>query len=161
MNFGIIILKLSMFFGIYVIYIIFKLNGFSRNLRTELKRAKKFYFYDNGIRNAILQNFAPLALRQDVGALWENFFISERMKANQNAGRYVNSYFWRTSQQQWLEALPIGNSHLGGMVYGGTTDENIQLNEETFFTLMVAVIFQSSLLTSWLLSFKSPYSKVV
>lgn len=48
-------------------YIIFKLNGFSRNLRTELKRAKKFYFYDNGIRNAILQNFAPLALRQDVG----------------------------------------------------------------------------------------------
>lgn len=64
-------------------YIVFKLNGFSRNLRTELKRAKKFYFYDNGIRNAILQNFAPLALRQDVGALWENFFISERIKANQ------------------------------------------------------------------------------
>ena len=50
-------------------YIIFKLNGFSRNLRTELKRAKKFYFYDNGIRNAILQNFAPLALRQDVGEI--------------------------------------------------------------------------------------------
>ena len=86
-------------------YIIFKLNGFSRNLRTELKRAKKFYFYDNGIRNAILQNFAPLALRQDVGALWENFFISERMKANQNAGRYVNSYFWRTSQQQEIDYL--------------------------------------------------------
>ena len=105
MNFGIIILKLIMFFGIYVIYIIFKLNGFSRNLRTELKRAKKFYFYDNGIRNAILQNFAPLALRQDVGALWENFFISERMKANQNAGRYVNSYFWRTSQQQEIDYL--------------------------------------------------------
>ena len=86
-------------------YIIFKLNGFSRNLRTELKRAKKFYFYDNGIRNAILQNFAPLALRQDVGTLWENFFISERMKANQNAGRYVNSYFWRTSQQQEIDYL--------------------------------------------------------
>ena len=86
-------------------YIIFKLNGFRRNLRTELKRAKKFYFYDNGIRNAILQNFAPLALRQDVGALWENFFISERMKANQNAGRYVNSYFWRTSQQQEIDYL--------------------------------------------------------
>ena len=86
-------------------YIIFKLNGFSRNLRTELKRAKKFYFYDNGIRNAILQNFAPLALRQDVGTLWENFFISERMKVNQNAGRYVNSYFWRTSQQQEIDYL--------------------------------------------------------
>ena len=75
-------------------YIIFKLSGFSRNLRTELKKAKKFYFYDNGIRNAILQNFAPLSLRHDVGALWENFFISERLKANQYAGRYVNSYFW-------------------------------------------------------------------
>ena len=70
-----------------------------------MKRAKKFYFYDNGIRNAILQNFAPLALRQDVGTLWENFFISERMKANQNAGRYVNSYFWRTSQQQEIDYL--------------------------------------------------------
>lgn len=86
-------------------YIIFKLNGFSRNLRTELKRAKKFYFYDNGIRNAILQNFAPLALRQDVGALWENFFISERIKANQYCGRYVNSYFWRTNQQQEIDYI--------------------------------------------------------
>lgn len=86
-------------------YIVFKLNGFSRNLRTELKRAKKFYFYDNGIRNAILQNFAPLALRQDVGALWENFFISERIKANQYKGRYVNSYFWRTNQQQEIDYI--------------------------------------------------------
>lgn len=86
-------------------YIIFKLNGFSRNLRTELKRAKKFYFYDNGIRNAILQNFAPLALRQDVGALWENFVISERIKANQYEGRYVNSYFWRTNQQQEIDYI--------------------------------------------------------
>ena len=86
-------------------YIIFKLNGFNRNLRTELKRAKKFYFYDNGIRNAILQNFAPLALRQDVGALWENFFISERIKANQYNGQYVNSYFWRTNQQQEIDYI--------------------------------------------------------
>lgn len=86
-------------------YIIFKLNGFSRNLRTELKRAKKFYFYDNGIRNAILQNFAPLSLRQDMGALWENFFISERIKANQYVGRYANSYFWRTNQQQEIDYI--------------------------------------------------------
>ena len=86
-------------------YIIFKLNGLSRNLRTELKRAKKFYFYDNGIRNAILQNFAPLTLRQDVGALWENFIISERIKANQYSGRYVNQYFWRTTQQQEIDYI--------------------------------------------------------
>ena len=84
-------------------FIIFRLNGFNRNLRTELKKGKKIYFYDNGIRNAILQNFAPLSLRQDTGALWENFIISERIKANQYAGRYVNSYFWRTTQQQEID----------------------------------------------------------
>lgn len=86
-------------------FIVFRLNGFNRNLRTELKRSKKIYFYDNGIRNAILQNFAPLSMRQDVGALWENFIINERLKANQAAGRYVNSYFWRTTQQQEIDYL--------------------------------------------------------
>lgn len=86
-------------------YIIFKLNGFNRNLRTELKKGKKVYFYDNGVRNAILQNFAPLSLRQDTGALWENFIISERIKANQYAGCYANSYFWRTTQQQEIDYI--------------------------------------------------------
>ena len=84
-------------------FIVFRLNGFNRNLRTELKRSKKIYFYDNGIRNAILQNFAPLSMRQDTGALWENFVITERLKANQAAGRYVSSYFWRTTQQQEID----------------------------------------------------------
>ena len=84
-------------------YIVFRLNGFNRNLRTELKKSKKFYFFDNGIRNAILQNFAPLSLRQDAGALWENFIISERIKRNHYSGRYVNSSFWRTTQQQEID----------------------------------------------------------
>lgn len=84
-------------------YIVFRLNGFNRNLRTELKKSKKVYFFDNGIRNAILQNFAPLSLRQDAGALWENFIISERIKRNHYLGRYVNSYFWRTTQQQEID----------------------------------------------------------
>lgn len=84
-------------------YIVFRLNGFNRNLRTELKKSKKVYFFDNGIRNAILQNFAPLSLRQDAGALWENFIISERIKCNHYSGRYVNSYFWRTTQQQEID----------------------------------------------------------
>ena len=84
-------------------YIVFRLNGFNRNLRTELKKSKKFYFFDNGIRNAILQNFAPLSLRQDAGALWENFIISERIKRNHYSGRYVKSYFWRTTQQQEID----------------------------------------------------------
>lgn len=86
-------------------YIVFQLNAFARNIRTELKKSKKIYFYDNGIRNAILQNFAPLALRQDVGALWENFVISERVKANHYNQRYVKSYFWRTTTQQEIDYI--------------------------------------------------------
>ena len=86
-------------------YIIFQLNAFSRNIRTELKKSKKIYFYDNGIRNAILQNFAPISLRQDIGALWENFIISERIKANHYNQRYVKSYFWRTTTQQEIDYI--------------------------------------------------------
>lgn len=86
-------------------FVIFRLNAFNRNLRTELKKSKKIYFYDNGIRNAVIQNFAPLALRQDVGSLWENFFISERIKANHYTGRYAKSYFWRTTQQQEIDYI--------------------------------------------------------
>ena len=86
-------------------FVIFRLNGFNRNLRTELKKSKKIYFYDNGIRNAILQNFAPLAMRQDTGALWENFVISERIKMNHYSGNYAKSYFWRTTGQQEIDYI--------------------------------------------------------
>ena len=86
-------------------YIVFRLGAFSRNLRTELKKSKKIYFYDNGIRNAVIQNFAPLSMRNDVGALWENFFISERIKSNEYGGRYAKSYFWRTTQQQEIDYI--------------------------------------------------------
>lgn len=86
-------------------FVIFRLNGFNRNLRTELKKAKKIYFYDNGIRNAILQNFAPLTMRQDTGALWENFVISERIKMNHYSGNYAKSYFWRTTGQQEIDYI--------------------------------------------------------
>ena len=86
-------------------YIIFRLNGLSRNLRNELKKAKKIYFYDNGIRNAIIQQFAPLDMRNDVGALWENFFISERIKHNRYTSHYCNIYFWRTKNQQEVDYI--------------------------------------------------------
>lgn len=86
-------------------YIVFRLNGLSRNMRSELKKSKKIYFYDNGIRNAIIQNFNPINLRQDMGALWENFFISERIKYNHYNGRYVNAYFWRTKEQQEIDYI--------------------------------------------------------
>ena len=86
-------------------YIIFRLNGLSRNLRNELKKAKKIYFYDNGIRNAVIQQFAPLDMRNDVGALWENFFISERIKHNHYTSHYCNMYFWRTKTQQEVDYI--------------------------------------------------------
>ncbi len=86
-------------------YVVFRLSALNRNVRTELKKSKKIYFYDNGIRNALIQNLNSLALRQDAGALWENFFISERIKYNHYNGRYVNAYFWRTTQQQEIDYI--------------------------------------------------------
>jgi predicted AAA+ superfamily ATPase len=86
-------------------YIVFRLGSFSRNLRKELKRARKIYFYDNGIRNSIIANFAPVELRNDVGQLWENFLISERIKYLQNNMIFANRYFWRTVEQQEIDYI--------------------------------------------------------
>ena len=86
-------------------YVLYSLPGLSRNMRNELKKTRKVYFYDNGIRNAILQNYAPVGLRGDMGALWENFFIMERIKYNAYAGRQVNYYFWRTISQQEIDLI--------------------------------------------------------
>lgn len=86
-------------------FIIFRLGAFSRNLRNELKRGRKVYFYDNGVRNAVIQNFAPPALRQDMGALWENFIVSERIKHNRYTMGYAKSYFWRTTAQQEIDYI--------------------------------------------------------
>lgn len=86
-------------------YIIFRLPAFSRNHRKELKRGRKIYFYDNGIRNALLANFNLPELRTDIGALWENFMISERMKFLHYNGIWANSYFWRTQDQQEIDYI--------------------------------------------------------
>lgn len=86
-------------------FVIFRLPAFSRNLRNELKKTRKIYFYDNGIRNAVIKNFAPIDLRNDLGALWENFCISERIKRNLFSGYKPNCYFWRTTQQQEIDYI--------------------------------------------------------
>ncbi|MCX6307519.1 MAG: DUF4143 domain-containing protein, partial [Bacteroidia bacterium] len=86
-------------------FVVYRLNALSRNMRNELKRGKKVYFYDNGVRNALLQNFSPLSLRNDTGALWENYFVTERMKSNQYQLRYCNTFFWRTLQQQEIDLV--------------------------------------------------------
>ena len=87
------------------VFVVFRLNAFSRNLRNELKKTKKVYFYDNGVRNAIIGNFQPLAQRTDVGALWENYLIAERNKYFKYNKLYGGQYFWRTAQQQEIDYL--------------------------------------------------------
>jgi uncharacterized protein len=86
-------------------FVVFKLSALNRNLRNEIKKGKKIYFYDNGIRNAIINNFNPLALRNDKGALWENFLMSERMKHNSYQKHYCNTYFWRTFDQAEVDYI--------------------------------------------------------
>lgn len=93
-------------------YIIFRLPSFSRNLRHELKTSRKIYFYDNGIRNALIADYNAPETRQDIGALWENFVIAERMKSNEYYRRWVNRYFWRTKQQQEVDYLEEGGGKL-------------------------------------------------
>ena len=86
-------------------FVIFKLPAFSRNLRNEIKKSKKYYFYDNGIRNVLISNFSLPEMRQDKGALWENFLISERLKHNHYNGRFVNTYFWRTHDKAEIDYI--------------------------------------------------------
>lgn len=86
-------------------FVVFCLPSFSRNMRNEIKKGKKIYFYDNGIRNAVLSNFASPELRTDIGALWENFLISERIKRNAYVGNYAQLYFWRTQTQQEIDLI--------------------------------------------------------
>lgn len=93
-------------------FVLFRLPSLSRNARNEIKKGRKIYFYDNGIRNAILKNFSPLALRSDTGALWENFLIAERMKRNTYADYYCNTYFWRTTAQQEIDYVEEANGKL-------------------------------------------------
>ncbi len=86
-------------------YVIFRLPSFSRNLRNELKKSRKIYFYDNGVRNSVISNFNTVNLRNDTGQLWENYLVSERQKRNTYNKVYCNSYFWRTKQQQEIDYI--------------------------------------------------------
>jgi hypothetical protein len=86
-------------------FIIFKLSAFSRNLRKEISKSVKIYFYDLGIRNSLIQNYNPLEIRNDAGALWENFCIIERIKMNRYNNIYANYYFWRTYTQKEIDLI--------------------------------------------------------
>jgi uncharacterized protein len=94
------------------VFIIYPMKGFSRNLRKELSKSNRWYFYDNGIRNALLRNYNPLHLRNDVGQLWENYLMSERMKVNSYLKRRVIPYFWRTYDQQEIDLIEVQGEEL-------------------------------------------------
>jgi predicted AAA+ superfamily ATPase len=110
-------------------FVIFKLNSFSRNLRNELKFSRKIYFYDNGIRNAVINNFSPLAIRQDTGMLWENYLVSERMKRNHYDKNYCNSFFWRTKAQQEVDYLEEKNGKLFAYEFKWNSKKNAKITK--------------------------------
>ena len=95
-------------------FIIFRLRSLSRNHRNEIKNNRKIYFWDNGIRNMLIANLNPVDLRQDKGALWENFLVAERMKLLQYHQVIANSYFWRTTQQQEIDYAEEKNGTIAG-----------------------------------------------
>ncbi len=90
------------------VFIIHRLGGYSSNLRKEISKNSKWYFYDNGIRNALISNFNPLSIRQDAGQLWENYLISERLKKRQYQSEPVNLHFWRTYDGQEIDLVETG-----------------------------------------------------
>lgn len=102
-------------------FIIFRLPPFSRNIRTEITKMRKIYFYDTGIRNTLISNFNNLESRNDKGALWENFMISEKFKMNMALNIDAKSYFWRTSQQQEIDYIEMIDGSLN--IYEFTFNE--------------------------------------
>lgn len=94
------------------VFVIFKIGGYSNNLRKEVSKSHKWYFYDNGIRNQLISNFNPLNLRNDLGQIWENYLISERLKINFYQKQYTKFYFWRTYDKQEIDLIEEHNNKL-------------------------------------------------
>lgn len=93
-------------------FVIFRVGSFSRNLRSELKHSRKIYFYDNGVRNALINDFRQIEIRNDVGALWENYLMAERIKLLAYKGHWANKWFWRTKEQKEIDYLEEANGKL-------------------------------------------------
>jgi len=101
-------------------YVVFSLHGFSRNLRNEYTKSPRYYFWDNGIRNVLISNFNSLNLRDDIGKLWENYCISERLKKNHYRQQLVNHYFWRTYNQKEIDLIEESEGKLTGFEFKWT-----------------------------------------
>jgi predicted AAA+ superfamily ATPase len=111
-------------------FVIFRLGGFSRNMRSEVTRTAKYYFYDVGVRNAIINNFNPLELRDDVGKLWENYALVERMKARAYTGPIANQYFWRTWQQSEIDLIEDRGGRLYGYEFKWNPNKTVKIPRE-------------------------------
>ena len=95
-------------------FVIFRLRGFSRNLRKEISKNSRYYFYDTGVRNALTNNFNSLSMRDDVGMLWENYCVVERLKKREYSGMQANSYFWRTYDRKEIDLIEESGGRLHG-----------------------------------------------
>jgi hypothetical protein len=127
-------------------FVIFPLTSFSRNLRNEIKTNQKIYFYDNGVRNALIQNFNPISLRNDKGALWENFLVSERKKKNEYARNHANCYFWRTVQQQEIDYIEEQDGEIMGYEFKWSPTAKVKIPKlfTTTYEAEVKVISQDN-----------------
>lgn len=96
------------------VFVLHKLSGFSKNLRKEVTKSSKWYFYDNGLRNILIANMNPISLRNDIGQLWENYLISERLKQQTYDSKIVNRYFWRTYSGQEIDLIEERDGRLDG-----------------------------------------------
>lgn len=110
-------------------YVIFRLPSFSRNLRNEIKSSKKIYFFDNGVRNAVINNFTPFITRQDKGALWENFLMSERLKQLKYKNPAASMYFWRTKQQQEIDYIEEDAGELAAFEFKWNPKRKIRIHK--------------------------------
>ncbi len=98
-------------------FVIYRLGSFSRNLRKEISKSFKVYFLDNGIRNSLINNYNPLWQRDDTGALWENFCVTERMKQLHNARKFPNRYFWRTYDRKEIDYIEESGGELSAVEF--------------------------------------------
>ncbi len=116
------------------VFIIYNVKGFSRNLDNEITKTSRYYFYDNGIRNAVINNFNSLDMRDDVGPLWENFMFMERMKWQHYQGKEASNYFWRTYTQQEIDLIEERNGRLQAFEFKFSPGKNRppQLWEKTY-----------------------------
>jgi len=111
-------------------FILFRLGAYSKNLRKEITKSQKIYFYDVGVRNALIQAFQPLELRNDVGFIWENFCIVERLKYAKNNRRFINRYFWRTYDQKEVDYVEEEDGVLTGYECKWSPDANMKVPEK-------------------------------